>query len=68
MPGFDLPFGRIDLVGITLDIFGPGGTQGVNRLARLGRRLGAGDPNSGVNLPVDPGPDGGPRHRRTTAP
>src|SRR5262249_53916817 len=23
LPGFDLPFGRIDLVGVTLDIFGP---------------------------------------------
>src|SRR5207248_1234912 len=26
--GFDLPSGRLDLVGITLDVFGPGGEQG----------------------------------------
>src|SRR6185369_13202372 len=25
--GFDLPAGRIDLVGITLDVFGPGGNE-----------------------------------------
>ncbi|HEX8199313.1 MAG TPA: heme-binding protein, partial [Isosphaeraceae bacterium] len=60
LPGLDLPFGRIDLNGVTLDIFGPGGIQGISRLARLGRRLGAGNPDGGVNLPVDPGPDAVP--------
>ena len=28
LPGFDLPFPRIDLVGITLDTVGPGGRAG----------------------------------------
>ena len=53
--GFDLPFGRIDLVGVQLDIFGPGGTQGVNTLVKFGRLLGVGSPDSGVNRPVTPG-------------
>jgi uncharacterized protein GlcG (DUF336 family) len=54
LPGFDLPFGRIDENGITLDIYGPGGIQGPRMLAALGRRLGAGNPDGGVDLPVDP--------------
>jgi uncharacterized protein GlcG (DUF336 family) len=57
LPGFDLPFGRIDLVGITLDIFGPGGIQGPENLVRFGLTLGQGNPNSGVNEQVDPGGD-----------
>jgi uncharacterized protein GlcG (DUF336 family) len=48
-----LPFGRIDLVGITLDIIGPRGLQGPDILADFGSRLGTGDPNSGTNVPVD---------------
>jgi uncharacterized protein GlcG (DUF336 family) len=32
LPGFDIPFGRIDLVGITLDVIGPGGDLGPGRL------------------------------------
>lgn len=49
---FDLPFGRIDLVGITLDIFGGGGRQGPKNLVDYGLTLGQGDPNSGVNMPI----------------
>jgi uncharacterized protein GlcG (DUF336 family) len=55
LPGFDLPFGRIDLVGITLDLFGPGGIQGPENLVRFGLTLGQGNPNSGLpNKQVDP--------------
>ena len=42
---FDLPFGRIDLVGITLDIFGGHGRQGPRNLVDSGRGLGLGDPD-----------------------
>jgi uncharacterized protein GlcG (DUF336 family) len=58
LPGFDLPFGRIDLVGITLDIFGPGGTQGPQNLVNFGKTLGTGDPTAGRDLPVTPGANG----------
>ncbi len=51
---FDLPSGRIDLVGISLDIFGGHGRQGPRNLVDSGRGLGLGDPASGLpNLPVD---------------
>ncbi|WP_406697440.1 hypothetical protein V5E97_01150 [Singulisphaera sp. Ch08] len=50
---FDLPFGRIDLVGITLDIFGGHGRQGPRNLVDYGRTLGVGDPNNGTNQPVN---------------
>jgi uncharacterized protein GlcG (DUF336 family) len=53
VPGIALPFGRIDLVGVTLDIFGPHGDSGPYNLVALGKTLGAGDPNSGTNEPVD---------------
>ena len=43
---FDLPFGRIDLVGITLDIFGAHGLQGPSSLVAFGKTLGLGDQNS----------------------
>ena len=52
VPGFDLPSGRIDLVGITLDIFGPGGLQGPKNLVNTGRLLGIGAIN-GKDEPVD---------------
>jgi uncharacterized protein GlcG (DUF336 family) len=52
-PSFDLPFGRIDLVGITLDIYGGHGLQGPRNLVEFGRTLGLGDTNSGTNVPVD---------------
>jgi uncharacterized protein GlcG (DUF336 family) len=51
--GFGLPFGRVDLVGVTLDIFGPGGLQGPDRVNEVGRTVGRGDPNAGRNLAVD---------------
>jgi uncharacterized protein GlcG (DUF336 family) len=55
LPGFDLPSGRIDLAGITLDIFGPGGLQGPSTLIQFGSSLGTGNPFNGLNLPVQPG-------------
>jgi uncharacterized protein GlcG (DUF336 family) len=60
LPGFDLPFGRIDLVGVTLDIYGPGGLQGPQNLVSYGLTLGTGNPHSGVNEPVAVGPSGVP--------
>jgi uncharacterized protein GlcG (DUF336 family) len=56
LPGFDLPFPRIDLVGITLDAVGPGGTQGPNNLINYAKShfsIGAGNPFSGFNAPVN---------------
>jgi uncharacterized protein GlcG (DUF336 family) len=44
---------RIDLVGITLDIIGPGGIQGPQNLLNFGSTLGVGDPNDGKYYPVD---------------
>ncbi len=65
LAGFDLPFGRIDLVGVTLEIFGPHPTRsnrmsGVQTLLRVGQTVGTGDPNSGADQFVHPGPDGDP--------
>ena len=51
-----LALARIDLVGITLDLFGPGGTQGPTNLVNFGKTLGVGNPNSGTNYPVTPNP------------
>jgi len=51
LPGFDLPFGRIDLVGITLDLFGPGGNvRGPDQLRAINNTIGRGSPDSGANL------------------
>jgi uncharacterized protein GlcG (DUF336 family) len=71
LPGFDLPFPRIDLVGITLDTVGPGGLQGPQTLVNYVHTffsVGTGKSGSGVNEPVDslgdkllagkPAPDG----------
>lgn len=56
--GLDLPFGRIDLVGITLPIFGPtAGPLGLEQLLAKGQQLGVGDPNSGADQPLGPDPD-----------
>ncbi len=56
VPGVVLPITpaamRIDLVGVTLNIIGPGGTQGPGELATFGSFLTPGNPNSGVNEPV----------------
>jgi uncharacterized protein GlcG (DUF336 family) len=51
---FNLPFGRIDLVGITLDVFGGHGLQGPKNLINYGRTLGIGNPQDGTNQPIDP--------------
>ncbi len=46
---------RIDLVGVTLDIVGPGGTQGpANLLSYAAAHFQQGDPNSGNNQILDP--------------
>jgi uncharacterized protein GlcG (DUF336 family) len=58
VPGTGLPLTqqnmRIDLVGVTLDIVGPGGIQGPSRLAAYGKALGTGSVN-GTNVPVATG-------------
>ncbi len=54
---FVLPFGRIDLVGITLQIIGPtAGVSGVRTVISAGKKLGVGA-NTGANQVVDPGAD-----------
>jgi uncharacterized protein GlcG (DUF336 family) len=56
LAGFDLPFPRIDLVGITLDTIGPGGDQGpANLVAYANANLGVGKGAAfgGTDLPVD---------------
>jgi uncharacterized protein GlcG (DUF336 family) len=46
----DLPFGRLDLVGINLPVLGPtAGRLGLDQLLSVGRGLGTGNPNSGAN-------------------
>jgi uncharacterized protein GlcG (DUF336 family) len=50
--GFALPAGRIDLVGITLDIYGPEGLLGPKFLVTYGKTLGQGDPNSSAALAI----------------
>jgi uncharacterized protein GlcG (DUF336 family) len=52
--GFDLPFGRIDLVGITLEVVGPNPTAfdsraGITQITELGAQLSIGDPTNGVD-------------------
>jgi uncharacterized protein GlcG (DUF336 family) len=58
--GYDLPFGRIDLVGITLEIFGPHPTRenrvmGLERLFQVGAERGRGSRDSGADQPVTSG-------------
>ena len=53
--GFDLPFPRIDLAGVTLDTVGPGGLQGPRNLVSYVSNhfsILTGDPKSGTNQPV----------------
>jgi uncharacterized protein GlcG (DUF336 family) len=52
-PKFDEPFGRIDLVGITLDVFGPEGNNGPTILAGEGLSLMAQGPTA-VNGTLQP--------------
>ncbi len=57
--GFAVPNGRIDLVGIQLDVFGQGGSvEGPRKVGEVGNTVGRGDPNSGFNAPIAPGPTG----------
>ena len=54
LPGFSEPFGRIDLAGISLNIFGGGGAlEGPKNLLNFGAKLGLGNANDGTNYPVD---------------
>jgi uncharacterized protein GlcG (DUF336 family) len=53
LPEFALPFGRIDLAGITLDIFGGHGDEGLKNLVGFGQTLGKGNKDDGTNVPVD---------------
>ena len=60
LPGYTALGGRIDLVGITLEVYGPNPTAGnrvpgIETLRRRGAALGPGDPNSGENQIVVPG-------------
>lgn len=57
---FRLPFGRIDLVGIQLEVFGPNPTSanpkpGIDTVIQRGQALGQGSVTSGENQPVAPG-------------
>jgi uncharacterized protein GlcG (DUF336 family) len=57
-----VPGGRIDLVGITLEIYGPHPTRqnrvtGVQTLLRAGKRVGQTAAPGGTAQPVNPGPD-----------
>lgn len=65
VPGYGLPFGRIDLVGITLEIYGPNATTqnprpGLRTLLNVGAAVGMGDATSGSNQPVSAGGDSMP--------
>jgi uncharacterized protein GlcG (DUF336 family) len=52
--GYGLPFGVITLGGITLDVYGPGGSyQGIKVVAQTGAHAGVGNPHSGADQPVD---------------
>ncbi len=60
LPDFVLPTGRIDLVGITLEIYGPTPTPtypipGIDRLLAVGRQSGGPTVASGGNVDVLPG-------------
>ena len=54
-PNIFLPSGRIDLVGITLDIVGPHGLNGPTDLVKAAKTFGfaQGNANSGVDVPVN---------------
>jgi uncharacterized protein GlcG (DUF336 family) len=55
VPGFNLPFGQINLNGITLNIYGPGGGTGVAKLVAYGQLFGVGSSTAGKFLPVTTG-------------
>ena len=55
VPGLNLqPFGRIDLVGVTLDVLGQHGNSGPSTVLALAKQvgIGTGTASAGVNLPV----------------
>ena len=55
LPGFDIPFPRIDLGGVTLDTIGPGGIAGPQNLLKYAQanfNIGGGA-NTGANQPVN---------------
>jgi uncharacterized protein GlcG (DUF336 family) len=57
LPGFDFPAPRIDLVGITLDVVGPGGTGGPGFLVDYAKKflgVGLGSLAGGFPMPVNP--------------
>jgi uncharacterized protein GlcG (DUF336 family) len=57
VPGFNLPSGRIDLVGIQLNVYGPGGSvEGPKRLVVFGKSLGEGT-TAGTFQPINGGAD-----------
>lgn len=61
-PGYVLPFGRIDLVGIQLALYGPNPTRGnrtpgIDTVLRRGQALGSGSITTGINQIVTPGGD-----------
>jgi uncharacterized protein GlcG (DUF336 family) len=57
--GYGLPNGRVDLVGIQLDVFGQGGSvEGLRKVVQVGNAVGRGFAGDGINLPVSAGPDG----------
>ena len=52
--GLDMPFGRLDLVGITLEVVGPiAGILGVQQLLQYGSNLGVGAMDDGTDQMVD---------------
>lgn len=54
IPRLSYPFGRIDLVGITLELIGPSpGINGVRQLQAFGKKLLKGDSHSGANQVVN---------------
>lgn len=65
--GIRLPEGRIDLVGITLEIYGPNPTaanpaRGIDRLLQVGATVVVGGAPSGSNQPVGVGADDVPNN------
>jgi uncharacterized protein GlcG (DUF336 family) len=57
IPDIDLPFPRLDLVGITLNTVGPFGTSGPQFLVSYGHQLGMGSRTAGTDLRVGNGGD-----------
>ncbi len=60
VPGYDLPFGRIDLAGITLELYGPHPTasdhrSGIRRLLDKGSEVGQGSAVTGMDQVVSRG-------------